>query len=206
MSHAKPGASQQVKIIVPKKGLTIAQSIPLVASGRASETLIGVSGECIPISGNGPVISGLPIFYALNEGASPCLYHWAIIFRGFEVGAYQLTVTGLDANGNSTTDSTEFTVGDEMELAEIGWPPSNTDITADAGDFNPYGELIDRPLGQVLMTDSQGNQVQPLNTWGDYQVYQLWVAYFPPLSAETYSLNAHDDEGSGTTVTGLLVS
>jgi hypothetical protein len=149
----------------------------------------------------------LPVLYVQRGGAGQRSYNWAIIFRGFQQGTYRLTVKGLDANGDSASDSIEIGAGGEVPaIADVIWPPSGTDITAYNGDFNPWGDLTNNPLGQVLMTDSQGNQVQPLSTWSDYQDYQTWVACFPTLNPGTYSLNVQDDQGMGQTVVGLVVT
>jgi hypothetical protein len=205
MSYAKSGASAQVKIVAPKSGFKVPRGV-LVASGWASDTIVGVDGVCKPTSGNGTDIQGLPLFYLLKQEADQRPYNWAIIFRGFVPGHYRLTVTGLVSGGGSVSDSTEIEVGVAKEFADIIWPPSHTDITDYNGDFNPWGDLFDRPLGQVYMKDSHDNVVQPLNSWGDYQVYQTWVAYFPTLGQENYSLRAEDDQGSGETVTDLQVN
>jgi hypothetical protein len=179
-----------------------------VASGWADETLIGVFGECRPRSAPGPVIRGRTVAYTMAEpqmGQRP-YYRWMIAFRLPDKGRYELRVTGLTDQGRIEVQNRDLVARIPFAITTTS-PENNDDISADASDFAPYGELTVNPLGTVTMTDTQNNVLNPTYQYGDCTDLDIWTAQFPTIPSGTWTLRAADNTGTNvSTVTGLVVN
>ncbi|MDR3636346.1 MAG: hypothetical protein P4L84_21265 [Isosphaeraceae bacterium] len=179
----------------------------LVASGTTDSQIIGVFGQLWPKSDPSAVTDGTPITFRLGKAkrqGAPKTYCWQIYFPlAAGGGDYRLTVTGLTKEGDSEVVIRDFHVG-TFAITVLS-PSLGEDITGEAGDFVPYGSLIEFPLGDVTMTDSNNNVISPLHTFSDCIDLQFWSAQFPTLASETYVLFAEDANNSGASVSGLTV-
>lgn len=180
----------------------------LVASGRADPELIGVFGRCQLRSDHRVVIDGLPLMYNLatkkTQGVPHC-YHWQIAFAHLSLGEhYRLTVIGLTRDGAQEIAIRDFTVG--TRFITIASHDNGDNVTSEADNFQPFGDLNDFPLGDASMTDTSNDVTSPDHTFSDCVDLQFWSAQFPTLGSGTYVLFVEDSaKSSSATVTGLTV-
>jgi hypothetical protein len=203
--YEKVESKLQVMIRAPKEGSHTACST-LFAWGRTSGSAVGIYGVLEPVGRDGSPVRGklLAFFLAKDpEQSTPPPYRWVMAFRfPPELGEYRLRVTALDGEGGSASAYRDVFRVPNFEEIIIGLPTTGDNITAEAQDFTPTGTET-TGLGQVTMTCSGGNVIQAIITDDEHPD---WVAVFPPLDPDTYTLNVTDaDDVPGPTVTGLRV-
>src|SRR5262249_2273737 len=103
----------ELQIVFPGEGFNAPFDRPLIATGRADESIIGVRGECQPYALNGHVIKGATFFHVLMGAEQDVrLYRWVIgfRFRSDELGTYRLKVTGFEEGGGTHEKSLNIEV------------------------------------------------------------------------------------------------
>ncbi|SIO47053.1 hypothetical protein SAMN05444166_5013 [Singulisphaera sp. GP187] len=112
------------------------------------------------------------------------------ISLGLTIVAFGLAVfTAIDANADAT----------------IGYPQKDEDITSEASNLVATGDLLDAPIGTVVLYDADGNPIWPTYVFGDFEYLGYWFAYFPPLPPGVYVLHVEDIYGIGETARGIYV-
>lgn len=181
-----------------------------IASGSLDRPIRSVYGECTRTSAPevGKVIRGKPAAIYPVRG----VYRWMVVFR-LPRGSYSLDITVVDLEDGHSYDRRTFSFqpgANPHRSLTINWPSDSEDITDQADDFIPYGDLTTNHLGLVSMTPSTtGTPISPIHSTSDPVTLEFWSAEFDTLpalpSGDTYSLHAEDNQGHGQDVVDLVV-
>lgn len=196
----------------PKAGpiRPVGQRRLIVASGKAAASVVGVRGKFWPESEPHTTRQAHTLACTLanprstNESLD---YAWLMALEIPAPGRYTLEVTGYLMEGERVHDSCSFDIAPESpDFVDISWPASDTDITDEASNFSPYGDLSDTTLELVTLTDQNNLVTYPTTVFSDPIDFQLWSAQFPALSSGTYTLTVTDSNGgSPAEADGLVV-
>ncbi|MHC5540497.1 chitinase N-terminal domain-containing protein [Singulisphaera rosea] len=168
-------------------------------SGRAGAAITNVAGICRSLSEPEVVVEATWVEYSPRRNGADGDARWLMVFRLTKPGEYQLTVTGFDKEGTQSSDNVQITTSDQdgspLGSSSISWPSNGENISAEADDFCPYGELDDYPLGSVTLTGS--HTVALLSSYGDYVTLNFWTAQFDTVPPGSYTLTVKDSNNNG---------
>jgi hypothetical protein len=200
----------------PKKNSTVTAGgtkRTLVVTGRADQTITGVTGSCTPSGGGTAILPSNTLFFPQphQSGGIVYLYRWMLVFQA-PPGKYDLSASDSTGTVNAGPVKSVKLVAEE-DFTDVLWPGQGDIITDYADDFTPSGDLDTNPLGPVTLkaVDALGTvqySVECVYSFGDPTVLKYWVAQFasiPCSNTLTYVLTVQDSQGNASSVTGLQV-